>query len=78
MQLIGEAMDLAAQLSGWVRGWIGRPPQYLDPGSGSYLLQLLIAGALGALFALRHYWKQVKGFFSRLLGRQADGDQDPS
>jgi hypothetical protein len=53
-----------------------RPAHYLDPGSGSYLLQLLIAGALGALFALRLYWKRVRGFFSRLLGRRTDGDPD--
>jgi len=51
---------------------------YLDPGSGSYLLQLLIAAALGALFALRLYWKRVKGFFSRLLGRRGEGGQDES
>lgn len=36
---------------------------YLDPGSGSYLLQLLIGGLLGALFLLRAYWGRVKGFF---------------
>ncbi len=56
--------------------WMLRPAHYLDPGSGSYLLQLLIAGALGALFALRLYWKRVRGFFSRLLGRRTDGDPD--
>ena len=50
-------------------GILTQPAQYLDPGSGSYLLQLLIAGILGVLFALRLYWKQVKGFFLRLLKR---------
>ena len=53
-----------------------KPAAYLDPGSGSYLLQLLIAGALGALFALRHYWSRVKGFFSGLLGRSEDEGED--
>jgi len=56
--------------------WMLRPARYLDPGSGSYLLQLLIAGALGALFALGVYWKRAKGFISRLLGRHKDGDPD--
>jgi hypothetical protein len=35
---------------------------YLDPGTGSYLLQMLIAGALGALFVVKVFWKQVKEF----------------
>jgi len=53
-----------------------RPSSYLDPGSGSYLLQLLIAGALGALFALRLYWSRVKGFFSGLFRRSEDDGED--
>jgi hypothetical protein len=48
---------------------------YLDPGSGSYLLQLLIAGVLGAAFALRMFWGRIKGFFSRIfLGGQDEED----
>ena len=52
-----------------------KPAGYLDPGSGSYLLQLLIAGALGALFALRHYWSRVKGFFSGLFRKSSDDEE---
>jgi len=36
---------------------------YLDPGSGSFLLQLLIAALLGAGIALRASWSKVKKFF---------------
>jgi hypothetical protein len=54
---------------------MSRPLSYLDPGSGSYLLQLLIAGALGALFALRIYWGRIKRFIARLVGRAKD-EQD--
>jgi hypothetical protein len=54
---------------------LAKPANYLDPGSGSYLLQLLIAGALGALFALRLYWTRVKEFFQNLFSRSAD-DED--
>jgi hypothetical protein len=38
---------------------------YLDPGSGSYLLQLLIAGILGGAFAIRASWGKIKNFFRR-------------
>jgi len=37
---------------------------YIDPGSGSYIVQLIIAGLLGAAFAARIYWKRIKEFFS--------------
>jgi hypothetical protein len=42
---------------------------YLDPGSGSYLLQLLIAGLLGALFVLRGYLGRVKDFILGIFTR---------
>jgi hypothetical protein len=49
---------------------------YLDPGSGSYLLQLLIAGLLGSLFVIRASWGKIKGFFRGLFGRQEDKPTD--
>lgn len=42
---------------------------YLDPGSGSYLLQLLIASLMGGLLIARAYWGRIRGFFGRLFGR---------
>ena len=41
------------------------PPAYLDPGSGSFLIQLIVAGALGAALAVRMSWNRIKGFFRR-------------
>lgn len=38
---------------------------YLDPGTGSYLLQLALAGVLGASYAVKHFWSRVKGLFTR-------------
>ena len=38
---------------------------YLDPGTGSYLLQLALAGLLGGSYAVKHFWARLKGFFSR-------------
>jgi hypothetical protein len=39
------------------------PLPYLDPGSGSFLIQLLIATALGLAIALRASWGKIKGLF---------------
>jgi hypothetical protein len=50
---------------------------YLDPGSGSFLIQLLVAALLGGLFLLKTYWRKVTGFFSRLFSRgKATQDDD--
>lgn len=43
---------------------LARPHAYLDPGSGSILVQLLVAAGLGAAFAVRVYWKKLKAFFT--------------
>ena len=38
---------------------------YVDPGSGSYLVQVIIAAILGALFYFKAAWWKVKSFFTR-------------
>jgi hypothetical protein len=43
---------------------------YLDPGTGSFLLQLLLATALGGLFMVKTFWKRIKNFFIRLFTGQ--------
>jgi hypothetical protein len=55
-----------------------RPTTYLDPGSGSFILQLIIAGALGLGLALRSYWGRLFSFIRRLFsGGRSEGDSDP-
>lgn len=44
---------------------------YLDPGSGSYLIQILIAALLGGGFAIKAFWKQISAFFSKLFGKKS-------
>lgn len=39
------------------------PLPYLDPGSGSFLIQLLIAALLGLGVAVRASWGRIKGWF---------------
>jgi hypothetical protein len=48
------------------------PLLYLDPGSGSFLIQLLLAAALGAGVAVRMYWVKIKSFFKGKKGEQED------
>ena len=51
---------------------------YLDPGSGSFLLQLLVATIAGAGIFLVTYWRKVKAFFMRLFGKKPDASDSKS
>ena len=47
-----------------------RPAQaYMDLGTGSYIFQLLVAGFLGALFALKMYWRSLKTAIRNLFSK---------
>ena len=43
---------------------------YLDPGSGSYLLQLLLAGLLAVSFTLKSVWRSLVAFVMGLFGKK--------
>ncbi len=40
---------------------------YIDPGSASYVFQLVVGSALGALFVVRSYWGGLKTYIGRVL-----------
>jgi len=52
------------------------PLPYLDPGSGSFLIQLLIAALLGLAVAVRASWGRIKGWFG--IKPKPDEDDDES
>lgn len=54
---------------------LGRELGYLDPGSGSYFIQLLLASLMGALFVLGVYRKKVTDFFRNLFSKQDEEDE---
>ena len=41
---------------------------YIDMNTGSYVLQLAVAGVLGSLYTLRGYAKVIMTKFARLIG----------
>ena len=49
--------------------WAAPAYAYLDPATGSILLQGLLAGVAGLMVVLRLYWGRVTAFFRRLRGR---------
>ena len=68
---------LSSQLLTAMFSLLGREPAYLDPGSGSYFVQLLLASLMGALFFIGVYRRKVTDFFRNLFSRnEADEDND--
>jgi len=50
---------------------------YFDPGTGSMILQSLIAGLMGVLFTIKIYWTRIKNFLFRLkIDQKKKPDRD--
>ena len=51
------------------------PRLYLDPGSGSILMQMILAVLLGGGILVRSQWKRIKGWFG-VKTEDSDPDSD--
>ena len=49
---------------------------YLDPGTGSFLLQMLMGGVAGCLVVVKLYWGYIKAWFSPRTARQSSMSVD--
>lgn len=43
---------------------------YLDPGSGSYLLQILLAGFFSALLFIKTFWRKIYYFLKKIFKKK--------
>ena len=43
---------------------------YLDPGTGSYIFQVLVVVFIGGLYTIKTYWQKIKDFFSNHFPRK--------
>lgn len=52
---------------------------YLDPGTGSMILQGIIAGLAVVAFTIKSYWYKIRGFFGKTTPKGLlDEDDEPS
>ena len=42
---------------------------YLDPGTGSYFLQIIVATLLGAMYAIKQFWYKIKIFCINIFSK---------
>lgn len=71
-----RVLDLVVLAFGLVLTVPSEALAYVDPGTGSYLFQLAVAGLLAGMFTLRRYWEALKATFRR--GTSPSGSNTPS
>jgi len=49
---------------------------YVDPGTGSYLIQIILAGIVGASLGIRVFWSKIKSFFAGSKNAAAQDNSD--
>jgi O-antigen/teichoic acid export membrane protein len=57
--------------------WLARPIEahaYVDPSTGSYMLQMLLAGILAAAFAVKMFWRNLKEMARRMFSTDRSKD----
>jgi hypothetical protein len=51
---------------------------YIDPGTGSYVLQIAIAFLVGLAFSIKVFWKRIVAFFKRTFAGKKGSGEDAS
>ncbi len=51
---------------------------YLDPGTGTYVLQMLIAAAVGGGYFVKTNWLRVKLFFAQMGKKDSAANTTPA
>ena len=74
MSLFRTPLRLATAVVGLHLLTASEAAAYIDPGSGSFFLQAMIASVLAAGMAIKAYWHRIKAFFSG--GRSKDRDDE--
>lgn len=60
----------------FVSSFLAFPLLYLDPGSGSLLIQLIIAGLIGIGVTVRLFWSRITGLFGGNKSGVAESSDD--
>ena len=68
---LGNSPYFIAFLSALCFLWPNSAHAYLDPATGTYVVQILIAMLVSIGVVLKHYWSQLASFCGRLFSGQA-------
>ena len=71
-----RALALGAWLALALAIWPCDAHAYVDPGSGSFITQMIVAAVLGASVTIKIYWRKIKGFFQRSSDKDGAPEDD--
>ena len=49
---------------------------YLDPGTGSFIIHVIVGGIVGVSYAIRVFWRNIKNATYYVAGWRAHDQQD--
>lgn len=49
---------------------------YLDPGTGSMMLQIVVGTIAAVLVSIRSFWRNIRNIFASLFGNRPNADPD--
>ena len=55
-----------------------KPTLYLDPGSGSILIQIILGAVVGAGVLIRVFWGNIKALFTKKKPASGAAEPDPT
>jgi hypothetical protein len=50
--------------------WVGSVRAYIDPGTGSFIIQVLVSSLAGVVYLIKMSWRNIKGYFLKLLRKK--------
>ena len=82
LEMIQGVVNRLAQNSFHIKGWsvvlvaAREAHGYIDPGTGSFILQVALSSLLGMAVAIKMFWKQILAFIGRILSKRRKSDSD--
>lgn len=77
MKSLRNLITLVIMVGAWLIVFPSTVHAYVDPGTGSYVLQIIVAGIAAASFGLKIFWTRIKMFLSgKKPAPQPDNDGD--
>ena len=75
MNLVAILISFVCALGLFLFSFPHKAYAYLDPGTGSYILQLVLGFLLGGVFAIKIFWTKIKTFLKKLVFKKKKSEQ---
>jgi len=70
MNFFKNALKMSILAAGCLLLFPVRIYSYIDPGTGSYIFQIIIAAFVAVSFAVKVYWHKIKKFLGQLFAKK--------